>query len=44
MPKVNIILKNKNKAGRLTLSNIKTHYKMIVLKTVYLCHNRQIDQ
>lgn len=37
MPQTNIILKNKNKARRLTLSDIKIHYKITVLKQCAVC-------
>lgn len=43
VPKANIILKNKNKTEKLTLSNIRIYCKIIVLKTVFV-QNRQIDQ
>ena len=41
----NIILKEKNERGGLMLSNFKTYYKVIVIKTMwYLRNNRQIGQ
>ena len=41
----NTLLKEKNKAGRLTLSNFKAYYKVTVVKTVwYWQNNTQIDE
>lgn len=41
----NLILKEKNKYGGLTLLDLKTHYKAIVIKTVwYWWNTKQIDQ
>nr|KAF6410427.1 hypothetical protein HJG63_008986 [Rousettus aegyptiacus] len=39
----NTILRKNNKAESLTLPDFKLHYKAIVTKTVWHCHN-QIDQ
>lgn len=39
-----IIFKNNHKAGGLTLSDTKFHYKITIIKTVWYLYHRQLDQ